>query len=276
MNNWNLIGHEWAVKFLAQSVATDRVAHAYLVTGAHGIGKTTLARALAQALQCTRDNKPCGECNACRQVATNRHLDVQMIEGVPPRYNFEKDSLAPPRASDREKRALRILQIRDMLRDVSRAPFEGKHKVVILRRFEEAEEEAANAFLKTLEEPPRYARFILTARDATMVLPTIVSRCQILNLRPLAISEVEEALVARGKAEKDRARLIARLSGGRIGWAVRASADAAMLESRVRYLDELDAVLMEGRAERIARAGELDKQKEELPDVLDAWISWWR
>ncbi|MBI3536540.1 MAG: hypothetical protein HY070_03100, partial [Chloroflexi bacterium] len=116
----------------------------------------------------------------------------------------------------------------------------------------------------------------LTARDATMVLPTIVSRCQILNLRPLAISEVEEALVARGKVEKDRARLIARLSGGRIGWAMRASADAAMLEARVRYLDELDAVLSEGRAERIARAGELDKQKEELPDVLDAWISWWR
>ncbi len=276
MDNWNIIGHAWAVKFLSRNLAADRVAHAYLLTGAHGIGKTTLARAFAQALQCTRANAPCGECHACQQVARGKQIDVQILEGVPPRYDFTKDPPPPPRQSDREKRTLRIPQIRELLRDLSRAPFEGKYKIVILRRFEEAEEEAANAFLKTLEEPPRYARLILTARDASLLLPTIASRCQILNLRPLAAAQVETALVKRWQVETERARLIARLSGGRLGWAVRASADATLLDARQRYLTELETLLSEGRAERITRAGELAKEKEELPDLLEAWVGWWR
>jgi DNA polymerase-3 subunit delta' len=276
MTNWNLVGHEWAVKWLAQNLAAERVAHAYLITGPHGIGKTTLARALTQALQCTRANRPCGECAACQKVARARHVDVQLIEGVPPRFDFEKDPPPPPRQSDREKRTLRIRQIREMVRDLSRSPFEGKHKVVILRRFEDAEEEATNAFLKTLEEPPAYARLILTARDTSLLLSTIASRCQILNLRPLAITEVERALIERWQVESDRARLIAHLSSGRLGWAVRASADAAMLESRRGYLDALENTLQEGRAERIARAEGWAKKSAELPDLLEMWTGWWR
>lgn len=275
LSNWGVIGHTWAVRGLARSLAADRVAHAYLLTGLHAIGKMTLARALAQALQCAGTKRPCGECAACQKIARHRHPDVQVVEGVPVGYKFDEKA-SPPRAHDRERRILKIDQIRLLQHDVSRSPFEGRWKIVILRRFEEANEEAANAFLKTLEEPPAHTRLILTARDASLLLPTIPSRCQVLALRPLALAEVEAALIARWQVAPESARLLARLSGGRLGWAVRASANPALLEARQVHLDALDAVLREGRAERLARAGELAQEPEALPELLELWLGWWR
>lgn len=274
--NWQVIGHTWAVQGLARSLAEDRAAHAYLLTGPHGIGKTTLARALAQVFECTGPNPPCGVCRACQAIERNRHPDVQIIEGVPPRYDFDKDPPAPPRTTDRERRTVRIRQIRDLAHSISRAPFEGRWKIAILRRFEEAEDEAANALLKTLEEPPAHARLILTARDAGLVLPTITSRCQVLALRPVPLAEIEAALVEKWHVDPGQARLLAHLSVGRIGWAIRASADTSLLETRAHALDALDAILAEGRAERLMRAGDLAKNAERLPELLEEWTGWWR
>lgn len=272
---WSVIGYDGVVRALARSIALDRVAHAYLLTGPHSIGKTTLARAFAQALECTGAERPCGECAACQKIARNRHPDVQIVEGVPPRYDFDRDPPPPPRASDWERRTLRIRQIREIEHFVAHAPFEGRWKIVILRRFEEAEDPAANAFLKTLEEPPSHTRLILTARDASLLLPTIASRCQVFALRPLVLTQIEATLAAR-QVEPERARLLAHLSGGRLGWAIRASADPALLGLRQATLDALDAVLGEGRAERLARAGDLAKEAEALPELLEQWIGWWR
>ncbi len=275
-SNWRVIGHEWAVRGLARSLANDRVAHAYLFTGPHGIGKTTLARALAQALECTEPHPPCGQCRACQKIARERHPDVLTLEGVPPRFDFDKDPPPPPRSNDRERRTLRIRQIRDLEREIARAPFEGAWKVVILKRFEEAEEAAANAFLKTLEEPPARARLLITARDASLVLPTIASRCQVLALRPLPVEGVERALIERWQVDPAQARLLARLSGGRLGWAVRAGGDPKMLDARRGYLDGLEETLCEGRAERLMRAEHVAKDTERLPELLEYWLGWWR
>ena len=275
-SNWGVIGHEWAVRVLASSLAADRAAHAYLFTGPHALGKTTLALALAQALECTGDPRPCGQCAACQKIARRRHPDVQMIEGVPPRFDIDKDAPAPPRANDWEHRTLRIKQIRDVEHFVSRSPFEGRWKIIILRRFEEAEDPAANAFLKTLEEPPAHTRLILTARDASLLLPTIASRCQVFALRPLTATGVEGALIERWHVEPALARLLAHLSGGRLGWAVRASTDHSLLNTRSECLDSLNQVLAEGRAERLTQAGDLVKETDGLPELLEQWIGWWR
>lgn len=272
--DWGLVGHEWAVRALASSISADRAAHAYLFTGAHAIGKTTLARALAQTLNCTGANRPCGECTSCQKIARDRHPDVQIIEGVPVGYKFDEKS-PPPRANDWERRIFKIDQIRAVQHDVSRAPFEGRWRVVILRRFEEANEEAANAFLKTLEEPPSHTRLILTARDASLLLPTIASRCQVFALRPLAPAQIEGALIARN-IDQASARLLSHLSGGRLGWAVRAAANPAMLDARREHLDALNAAVNEGRAERLMRAEGLAKKSDELPELLELWLGWWR
>ncbi|MBI5653441.1 MAG: DNA polymerase III subunit delta' [Chloroflexi bacterium] len=276
LSSWNVIGHTWAVRALAQSIATDHIAHAYLFTGAHAIGKTTLARALAKALQCANEARPCGACPACIKIARDRHPDVQISEGVPVGWKFdEKSPPPPPRANDVERRILKIDQIRAIQHTVSRAPFEGRWKIMILRRFEEANEEAQNAFLKTLEEPPSHTRIILTVRDPNLILPTIASRCQVLPLRPLAHAEIENALVEKWNVAREHARLLARLSGGRLGWAVRASADNALLDTRRAHLDELDEILREHRAERFTRADKLAK-RDDILQTLDQWQGWWR
>ncbi len=274
--NWNIISHEWAVRALDHSIAVNHVAHAYLLTGIHGIGKTTLARTFAQALECTRENPPCFECNACQKIARSSHPDVRIIEGVPVGFKFDERTPVPPRTNDRERRILKIEQIRVLQRDLALSPFEGRYKVVILRRFEEANEEASNAFLKTLEEPPSHVRIVLTARDASLLLPTIISRCQVLALRPLPTEVIVSALVTRWKADKKPARLLAKLSAGQLGWAVRASADPSLVNARNVYLDELMAGLREGRAERLQRAEKIASDSEELPSVLELWLGWWR
>jgi DNA polymerase III subunit delta' len=275
-DNWNIISHEWAVRALARSVAANRMAHAYLLTGVHGIGKTTLARAYAQALQCTRADRPCGACNSCLKIDRSSHPDVRVIEGVPIGFKFDERTPIPPRSNDRERRILRIEQIRLLQRDLVLSPFEGRYKVVILRRFEEANDEASNAFLKTLEEPPTHVRIVVTARDASLLLPTIVSRCQVLALRPVAVEAIEAALVERWEVDKRKARILARLSAGQLGWAVRANADPTLVDARNEHLDELIASLSEGRAERLQRAEKIAGDSDELPALLELWLGWWR
>lgn len=291
---WGLVGHAWAVDSLEHAIRTKRAAHAFLIAGPHSIGKTTLARALAKRLLCMANDAPvaqndmfggaaivneppCGECRACIKNAKGVHPDVMLLEGVPNREFYNKNgSTAPPRKSDREKRTLLVDQMRDMEKWLSTSPFEGSLKIGIVRRFEDANEEAQNAFLKTLEEPPSHAVIILTAQDAGLLLPTIVSRCQPLTLRPLSVETVQNALVEKWNADPINAQLLARISGGRLGWAVRALSAPNVLETRREALDTLQALVREGKAERITRAEGLAKDASELPQVFEIWQTWWR
>lgn len=291
---WGVIGHAWAVESLEHAIRTKRAAHAFLIAGPHSVGKMTLARALAKRLLCTANDAPvaqnsmfgaaaavneppCGECRACIKNAKGVHPDVMVLEGVPSQSFYEKfGSTAPPRKNDREKRILVVDQMREMEKWLTTLPFEGSHKIGIIRRFEDANEQAQNALLKTLEEPPSHAILILTAQDAGLLLPTIVSRCQPLTLRPLPVETVEKTLVEKWDASPTDAELLARISGGRLGWAVRALESPHVLETRREALDALNALVREGRAERIQRAEGLAKDAGELPQVFETWQTWWR
>ena len=250
------IGHEWATELLLNGLATGRVPHATLIVGPPNIGKTTVAHTFAQALNCTGTQPvPCGECVSCRKVDSGNHPDVRIL--------------------DAPDQTLRISEVRELQRELSLSPHEGRWRVAVLSNFERATVEAANALLKTLEEPPDQVTLILTATGVGVLLPTIVSRCQVLSLRPLSTSLVKEALISHWNADPEQAELLAHLSNGRLGWAVQALEDESLLARRNEYLDDLASLMSKRRVERLAYAAELSRNPKLVREVLALWLGWW-
>ena len=235
---WNLTGHEWAANLLCQHVARGEMRHAYLITGPAGVGRRTLALRLAQAVNCTQPPAPgeaCGACRSCTQIERMSHPDLSILQ------------------AGREGGEIPVDAVRQLQRSLNLAPYEARYRVALLLRFEEATPSAQNALLKTLEEAPERVILLLTAENAEALLPTIVSRCEILRLRPLPLDVVRASLSARG-IPAEQANLLAHVCGGRAGLAFRLSHDGAQMEQRAAWLDDLWRLLHANRAERFAYA----------------------
>ena len=276
---WGLIAQDRAVAALERALREGRVAHAYLFAGPERVGKHTLALKLAQDLNCegasahgepaspepSRRIEPCGECAPCRRIAGGIHADVQTV--------------SVEEGEDGAQKGIHVSQVRDVERSAALKPFEGRSRFVIIDPAEEMNAAAQNAFLKTLEEPPPQVVFALVTADESRLLPTIRSRCRRLELRLPAVAEVEAALLARG-VEAERARLLARLSRGRIGWALEAAADASLLERRGESLVQARSLASMSVAQRLELAerlaGDFKRKPEALFAALEAWRDWWR
>ena len=186
--SWHTVrGHDRVVESLRNSLRQGRFPHALLFVGPEGIGKRTFARKLTQALLCeTRPDTeldPCGACPGCVQVEGATHPDF--IEAAKPE----------------DKHELPISVIRDLCNQFGLKPSRGGRKVAILDDADDLNEEASNAFLKTLEEPPPAALLILIGTSPELQLETIVSRCQVVRFDPLAESEIAELLIEKGIAQ---------------------------------------------------------------------------
>jgi DNA polymerase-3 subunit delta' len=193
---------------------------------------------------------------SCRKIASGNHPDVRIL--------------------DAPHQALKISEVRDLQRDLSLSPHEGRWRVAVLCDFERATIESGNALLKTLEEPPAQVALVVTATEADVLLPTIVSRCQVLSLRPLSTSAVKETLISHWDAQPKQADLLAHLSNGRLGWAVRALEDESLLARRNEHLDNLASLMSKGRVERLAYAADLSRDPALVKEVLALWLGWWR
>jgi DNA polymerase III subunit delta' len=263
-DNWGLVGHEWAVDMLKEHIRRDSVRHAYLFCGPSGTGRRTLALRFAQALNCPHQKEaghPCGKCKTCQQIERMQYADLSVIQ------------------AEKEGGTLKVEQVRAIRQNLSLKPYQGKYRLALFLRFEEANANSANALLKTLEEAPKHVVLILTAESPEQLLPTIVSRCEVMRLRPLALEAVQATLQDHG-AEPKMAEVLAHVSGGRPGYALRLMQDKEALEFRSRRLDDLNILLKATRRERFVYAEKLTDRKKEaearLRQTLQIWVSFWR
>jgi DNA polymerase-3 subunit delta' len=267
-----VIGHDAALAALQRALHSDRMPHAWLFTGPESVGKLTAAIDFAAALNCTADEKPCGECQACRATLAGNHPDVEIVApgGVcdEPEHRDHSDS-----------RDLRICQIRRLEKLLSLSPYAGGRRVAIVDGADTLHVEAANAFLKTLEEPPADSVIILLAEREERLPDTVLSRCQKLAFRPVDRETILETLIDRG-ADPDDAVAITAASRGRIGWALQALEDPSLLDERTEMLDEAVRLAHAGRFERFAWAKEAEGRaaglRERYLRELTVWEGWWR
>ncbi|MBE0480197.1 MAG: DNA polymerase III subunit delta' [Dehalococcoidia bacterium] len=267
---WKFVGQPRAVELLTHSLDYDRLSHAYLFTGPPHVGKMTLALKLAQALNCETGRQPCGECRSCKHIAAGSHPDVRIIART-----------AEPGAGEADlKKEIKIAQIRELQQTASLEPYEGRYRVFIINGAEHLNEESANCLLKTLEEPPQRVLIILVTTNERMLLPTVVSRCQRMELFPLSSGEIEQELVANRGVPVEKAELLSKLCRGGIGWAVTAALDDKVLEEhrqRLTQLRDLNEAAFEHRFEYAARlAAQFPKNRAVVEDTLRLWMDWWR
>jgi DNA polymerase-3 subunit delta' len=267
-----VIGHETALAVLQRALTTERLPHAWLFTGPEGIGKLTAALDFAAALNCTSEEKPCRVCQACRSTLSGKHPDVEIV--APGGICDE-----PEHREHTESRDLRICQIRRLEKLLSLSPYAGGRRVAIIDSADTLHVEAANAFLKTLEEPPAGSVIILLAEREERLPDTVLSRCQKVAFRPVDRETILEALIDRG-ADPDDAVAITAASRGRIGWALQALEDPSLLDERMEMLDEAVRLAHAGRFERFGWAREAEGRapglRERYLRELTVWESWWR
>jgi DNA polymerase-3 subunit delta' len=219
-----LVGHQRVVQRLWEAMAADRLHHAYLFEGPQGVGKRTLATLVALGANCEAApaKRPCGLCPTCKSIAEGTHPDVIVLEP-----DKSKASATIP-----------VAAVREVIRQAGYRRYAARRRVVIVDPAEAMQEAAANALLKTLEEPPEGTGFLLVTHNASALLPTIRSRCQRVRMGAVPVRDIERWLQRRGVEE---APALARLALGCPGRALALSGDG--LEARAALRDELFAVL---------------------------------
>jgi DNA polymerase III subunit delta' len=259
--NKRFYGQNQARDLITRSLVADRLAHAYLFRGPEGVGKQLFARGLAAAVNCKNNNglDACGSCSSCIKFAADSHPDFVLISP--------------------DKGAIKIGQIRELIKKLSFAPYEAQMRVVLIEDVHTMRQEAANSLLKTLEEPPENNLLILTADSAGKLLQTIISRCQTIPFYALTIQETTEILLQQNtEMDSATATLLARLGEGSPG-------KALLFHRRdlVSFCRQLVALLIDPDSDGDSAIGEFLQMaeamaalKEDLPHLLGLLRLWIR
>ncbi|HAS53987.1 MAG: DNA polymerase III subunit delta' [Nitrospirae bacterium GWC2_57_13] len=252
-----IIGHEMPLTVIKRALARNALAHAYLFSGDEGIGKRTTALALAAAVNCRKPGPEggCGECSACRKAAAHTHPDIHFLQA--------------------DGAEIKIDQVRQAQADLALKPFEGLKKVLIVDGADALNQAAANAFLKTLEEPPGEALIILVTSRPASLLPTIRSRCQEVTFRPFSRRMLAGVLEQQRGLALDDALLAASLAGGSLGRGLSMDVDAErkVRDESIRFWWSLEAM---SSTEVLAAAEKLGKDRERFESLLQVGEEWLR
>jgi DNA polymerase-3 subunit delta' len=280
VGNWGIVGHAEAVRHLQITAASGHPAHAYLITGPEGVGRTTLALTFARALNCLAapELRPCGVCDSCRRISADAehrsHSDVTVAD-----FEWQAAVIGGPRGDrSRQRQRLSIEAVRWLRQDIVTRPVLGRWKIQIIDGADQFSDVAPDAFLKTLEEPPPYAVITLIAASADAVSETVRSRCRHIALGLVSRPEIEAALVEH-PVPPERAATIARAARGRVAWALRIAADPDEWRRRAERIntafEQLTTPLGRLRVTG-AVATNYSRQRDQTLELIELYTGLWR
>ena len=254
----DIVGHENIIDYFQNAIRIQKYSHAYILNGEDGMGKNLLASVFAATLQCeAHDINPCGVCKSCLQAVSGNHPDIKYVT--------------------HEKASISVDDIRIQLNnDVQIKPYSSNYKVYIVDEAEKLTEQAQNALLKTIEEPPEYAIILLLTNNCNLFLETILSRCVNLNLKAIPKESIKKYLMEHVKVPDYQAELSATFANGNLGKAIQLSSSeefTQMKEEVVHLLKSVDDYELSQIMESIKK---ILVNKSEIYTYLDLLLLWYR
>ena len=254
-----ILGHEPIKEHFFNAVLTGNISHAYILSGETGMGKKSLANAFALALLCEKGQAdPCRQCHACKQVMSGNHPDLIYV-------THEKPA------------SIGVDDVRRQINDTIQVkPYSSAHKIYIVDEAEKMTVQAQNALLKTIEEPPAYAVILLLTTNAEAFLPTILSRCVQLKLKPLKDGEVKDYLVSRMSVEMSQAEIYTAFARGNLGKAIHLADSEDFRHLYGELLDLLKNLKKSDISELLERIRKMKEDKLDIHQCLDFMQMWYR
>ena len=254
-----ILGHEPIKEHFFNAVLTGNISHAYILSGEAGMGKKSLANAFALALLCEKGQAdPCRQCHACKQVMSGNHPDLIYV-------THEKPA------------SIGVDDVRRQINDTIQVkPYSSAHKIYIVDEAEKMTVQAQNALLKTIEEPPAYAVILLLTTNAEAFLPTILSRCVQLKLKPLKDGEVKDYLVSRMGVELSQAEIYTAFARGNLGKAIHLADSEDFRHLYGELLDLLKNLKKSDISELLERIRKMKEDKLDIHQCLDFMQMWYR
>lgn len=255
----DIIGQEQIKEHLINALQTGKVSHAYIVNGEKSSGKEFIARVFAMALQCERgETEPCQECHSCKQALSDNHPDIIRVTHEKPNTIGVDDIRA---------------QVNN---DVGIKPYSGPRKIYLINEAEKMTVQAQNAILKTLEEPPSYAVILLLTTNVNALLPTILSRCVVLNMKPVPDEQVKRYLMEQLQVPDYKAEVCVAFARGNIGKARSLASSEEFENVKAEALSLLKYIGQMELNEMIAAIRKINEYKLEVSDYLDICAIWYR
>jgi DNA polymerase-3 subunit delta' len=257
MESERVLGQNHIMKHFENAIKMSKISHAYIINGEEGSGKLRLAIHFAKALQCEQHTGiPCDNCRSCRQTETKNQPDIKYIT--------------------HEKAGIGVDEIREQINDdIEIKPYSSRYKIYIVPDSEKMTVQAQNALLKTIEEPPEYAVIILLTTNADTFLQTILSRCVLLNIKPVKEDTIKNQLMSEYGIGAYEAKVAAAFSGGNMGKAVKLATSEEFKELKQQVagtLVSLEKGGMDVIAAAIKAAGEFKKQSDEYFSLFRIWF----
>lgn len=253
----NIIGHENIIKSLKKSIEDDTISHAYLFQGQEGIGKKKLSYAFSKALLCLSEGeRPCNLCQACHLFDTSTNPDFLHIYA--------------------EKNMIKIGQIERIQSEMKTAPINSKKKVIIIEEAQLMNKESTNKLLKTLEEPPAFVHIILTSSSPFKILPTILSRVQIINFFPVEKDKIQDLLINDHNKTDLEAKFIREFTKGAIGKSIDLAKDETIFQRREDVLNLINPIILGDKTKVFYSMDFFNDNEDNIDDILDILIYYLR